>query len=77
MKAKKAAPRVTKLNLRTMRAIENELKVYLDKPRHPTRSACQQFAVYDEDEKYVGEVIAAKRYFTEEELKQKIVARFK
>ena len=67
---------VPELSLRKLRSIERNLGVYLANPRAVTRSANQQFGVFDEDELHVGDICADARYFTEEELTQKIKGLF-
>lgn len=61
-----------KLSRKELREIEKEHGIYLDKPANPERSANQQFSVYDEDEKFVGDIVAEEEYFTKIELKKKI-----
>ena len=64
----------------TLRAIERELGVYLDSSQNPTRSTAQQFAVYDEDDVYVGMIISVldpnTALFTAESLTAAIKALF-
>jgi len=67
---------VSKLGLRELRAIENQLGIFLKNPVNPKRCTNQQFGVYDEDEKHVGDIMAKGAFFTTKELKAKIKALF-
>jgi hypothetical protein len=49
--------------LKQLRELEKELGIYLDKFRAERRLAVQQYAVYDEDGVYAGEIESRKRYF--------------
>ena len=70
--------------LRELRAVEQEIGIFLDKPRTLPKKIqdklgsgnSQQYGVYDEDEVYVGDVCADGRYFSRGELRQKIYALF-
>lgn len=67
----------TNLNARSLtrceiRSIEITLDVFLDCALHPQRSLNQSFGVWDEDEKYAGDITADGQYFTAVELERKI-----
>lgn len=53
------------LPLKELREVEKELGIYLDKTRAERRLAVQQYAVYDEDGVYAGEIESKKRYFSD------------
>jgi len=65
------------LSLRVKRSIERELGVFLAEPKNPKRSTNEQIGVYDQEEEYVGDIIANTPFFTRIELEKKINALFK
>lgn len=60
------------LSYKQLRAVEQALGIYLDKAVNGFRTNNQQFAVYDEDDRYVGDIVADTRWFREDELRAKI-----
>lgn len=58
----------TRLSRRQLRGLERELGVYLDIPVRSQRSSIQQLGVFDEDEKYAGDVTAQSTWFSVPEL---------
>ncbi len=65
------------LTRKVLREIERELGVYLDNgPLRANRELNQQFAVYDEDERFVTDIVSETLYFTQEELISKIQSAF-
>ncbi len=62
------SPSRAKLSRKELRRVESYLGIFLDVPRLPLKTNCQQFAVYDEDEVYVGDICSKEQFFTEEEL---------
>lgn len=64
------------LTRKQLRAMEQELGIYLDKPADVARTPNQQFGVYDENELHAGDIISDERYFSEEELRESILALF-
>ena len=67
----------SKLGLKELRAIERQLRIFLENPVHPKRCTNQQFAVYDENETYVGDVVATVEFFTKDELIRGVKKLFK
>ena len=77
MKKKSVEVDPKQLTRKELREIELELKIFLDKPKNPFRTINQQFGVYDEEEKFVGDILAVNLFFTKEELIEKIKLLFK
>lgn len=73
---KRTEPGSKPLARRQLRALERQLGVFFDKPKDGSRSAEQQFGVYDEDETHVGDICAANFFFTEEELRAAVLKLF-
>lgn len=65
------------LSLMQIRELERELGVYLCEPRLGAKTPNEQFGVCDEDEIYVGDIVADSLYFTFHELRDKINQLFK
>lgn len=68
--------RKNKLTRAQLRQIERDLGIFLDLPQNVYRTTKQQFAVYDEEEHFVSDIMSDKENFSEEELRQTILALF-
>ena len=68
----KVKPEQSGRTRRQIREVERKLSIFLDTPAEPQRSGGEQFGVYDEDEKFAGDIVADGQFFTEEELETKI-----
>lgn len=62
----------SKMSPKDIRAVETENGVYLVEPVKKLRTNNQQFGVYDENEVYVGDIVAAGIFFGEVELRVEI-----
>lgn len=65
------------LSRKQLRTVEQDLGIFLDRPAKVLRTLYQQFGVYDEDEKHVGDICAKGEYFSDDELRKKIHKLFK
>jgi hypothetical protein len=66
------------LPLKILRTLEMELGIFItDHPKSVSRSPNQQFAILDENEVHTGDLLASGRYFTEDELRDKIKELFR
>jgi hypothetical protein len=60
------------LSIKALRELETELGVYLADPINVARCPNQQFGVYDENEVHIGDIVARNRFFTFEEIPEKV-----
>ncbi|MFH0779716.1 MAG: hypothetical protein V1928_02545 [Parcubacteria group bacterium] len=65
------------LSLMQIRELERELGVYLCEPYLGSKTPNEQYGVHDEDEIYVGDIVAENLNFTLDELRVKINQLFK
>jgi hypothetical protein len=62
--------------MREMRNLESDLDIFLTEPLSVIRSGSQQFGVYDEDENHVGDIVADGKFFTSQEIREKVKSLF-
>lgn len=73
---KKEKSGISPLGFKARRGIEQKYGVFLAEPENPKRSTNEQIGVYDEDEEFVGDIMAKGAFFTTQELGKKIKALF-
>lgn len=58
--------------MRELRNLESDLDIFLADPVSIIRSDSQQFGVYDQDENHIGDIVADAKFFTSQEIREKV-----